>query len=80
MNQIVGSTKTEPFDKPVFNEVVNFEVAGDDDMVRLLLFDNERQVPLECRLGLRDMRQWMEDVHLPIKELWFALDTPGKAM
>ena len=45
-----------------------------------MLFDNEQQVPLECRVGMKKMRQWMEDINLPIKELWFRLDTPGSVM
>lgn len=58
-----------PADRPMFNEFMTFDVFSENAFVRILLFDNETQVPLECRVSMNEFRNWMTS--LEIKELWF---------
>ena len=75
--QVVGETHEKSSDNPVFNEIIQTNVAGDQDTIVLVMFDGSIQVPLESRLPLKVLRDGMSDPELPVKEEWFPFEEPG---
>lgn len=71
----IGQTQVESRDSPVYNRRFQFEVASDDDIIRVTVMDpNIRGLFIQTELVMQDLKDYMNDPSIEIKELWFRLD------
>lgn len=73
----IGSTPSQTYENPVYNKRLQFNIESDNDVVRIQVLDEANQkLFIETRLTMKDLRDYMDDVTIEIKELWFAFDNP----
>ena len=55
---------------------MQFKIDSDDQVIVTRLYDNNVQVNpvVEHRLPVRDLKDYMTDMNMPIKELWFPFN------
>ena len=50
-------------------------MASDDDIIRVTVLDpNIRNLVIQTELVMQDLKDYMNDPSIEIKELWFRLD------
>lgn len=76
----IGSTPSQTYENPVYNKRLQFNIESDNDVVRIQVLDEANQnLFIETRLTMKDLRDYMDDVTIEIKELWFAFDNPDQS-
>lgn len=81
VTNLVGETPPKNADLPVYNHLLQIPIQREEDSIVFVVFNDNQQVqpPLERRVAIKQLRQWMEDINLPVKELWFPFDIAGRA-
>ena len=68
----IGETHSQTSENPVYNKRFQFEVLSDNDTVRIQVIDSQvLGTSIETRLTMKDLREYMNDTSIEIKELWF---------
>jgi hypothetical protein len=70
----IGQTNSQTFENPVYNKRFQFNIGNDNDRVRIFAVDSGirgKELELENGILLRDLREYMDDASIEIKELWF---------
>ena len=68
----IGETQSQTFENPVYNKRFQFEILSDNDTVRIQVIDSQvLGTSIETRLTMKDLREYMNDTSIEIKELWF---------
>ena len=71
----IGQTENQTHENPVYNKRFQFNVGNDSDRVRIFANDSgsvrSKSVELENGILLKDLREYMDDATIEIKELWF---------
>jgi hypothetical protein len=68
----IGETTSQTYENPVYNKRFQFDVLSDQDTVRVQVIDSQvLGTSIETRISLKDLREYMNDAAIEIKELWF---------
>lgn len=68
----IGETQSQTSENPVYNKRFQFEILSDNDTVRIQVIDSQvLGTSIETRLTMKDLREYMNDTSIEIKELWF---------
>lgn len=71
-NQEIGETNSQPAENPVYNKRLQFPVQDDNDTLLVQVIDSRvLGTQIETRIPLRDLREYMNDASIEVKELWF---------
>lgn len=72
---VLAETPPQPYENPVYNKRVQFDVYDDNDRVYLQVIDSKvmGQV-IETYITMQELRQYMDDLSIEVKELWFDFD------
>ena len=78
----VGQTDSQTHENPVYNKRFQFNVGNDNDRIRIFVNDSgsvrSQSIELENGIPLKDLREYMDDATIEIKELWFDFGNGSK--
>lgn len=68
----IGETPKQTHENPVYNRRFQFNVQSDQDTIRVNVVDSQvLGKSIETRILMKDLREYMNDASIEIKELWF---------
>mmetsp|Transcript_13101 Transcript_13101/g.22111 ORF Transcript_13101/g.22111 Transcript_13101/m.22111 type:complete len:187 (+) Transcript_13101:465-1025(+) len=71
----IGESKSQTHENPVYNSRFQFDVENDQDTIKVEVVDSQLlSTQIETRVSLRDLREYMNDASIEIKELWFDFE------
>lgn len=71
----LAETPPQPFENPVYNKRVQFDVYDDNDRVYIQVIDSKVMgQAIETYIMMKELRQYMDDISIEVKELWFDFD------
>jgi len=73
--QDLGETQAQTYENTVYNRRFQFDVYDDNDKIVIQVADQKAlSLTIETYILLRELRTYMDDVSIEVKELWFNFD------
>ena len=71
----LGETQAQTYENTVYNRRFQFDVYDDNDKIVIQVIDSKMlSQPIQTYILLRELRTYMDDVSIEVKELWFNFD------
>ena len=73
--QELAETNAQVYENPVYNKRVQFDVYDDNDRIYIQVIDSKvLGTSIETYIMMSELRQYMNDLSIEVKELWFDFD------
>ena len=71
----LAETQAQVYENPVYNKRVQFDVYDDNDRIYIQVIDSKvLGTSIETYIMMRELRTYMDDLSIEVKELWFDFD------
>ena len=77
----VAETQAQTYENPVYNQRLQFDVYDDNDRVLIEVVDQKvLGTQISTYIRMAELRQYMDDLSIEVKDLWFNFDQEAQNM